>query len=258
MNLAPLSKRSNFEGILSRSEGTVNRFSTQCIKICIVCGEFSLCVPSLLCYNNRDLRILHAVGPAWVDGGMERGEDMQTAELAILDWVQTHLRCGFLDAVLPVISRLSDHGEIWIVLAAVLLVTKKHRWAGVSVALALLLDLVVCNGLLKPLIGRIRPFQVNAAVELLIRAPLDASFPSGHTAASLTAVTALWRAGGAPKWLRWAALALAVVIALSRIYLYVHWPTDVLGGVALGAVLGWTGACLAGRLRRRLGAPEKR
>lgn len=188
---------------------------------------------------------------------MERGEDMQTAELAILDWVQTNLRCGFLDAVLPVISRLSDHGEIWIVLAAVLLVTKKHRWAGVSVALALLLDLVVCNGLLKPLIGRLRPFQINTAIELLTQAPLDASFPSGHTAASLTAVTALWRAGGAPKWLRWAALALAVVIALSRIYLYVHWPTDVLGGAVLGAVLGWMGAWLASRLRRRLCGPGR-
>lgn len=182
---------------------------------------------------------------------------MQTLELAILDWVQANLRCGFLDVVLPAISRLSDHGEIWILLAAVLLVTKKYRWAGVSVGLALMLDLVVCNGLLKPLIGRIRPFQVNTAIELLTRAPLDASFPSGHTAASFTAVTALWRAGSVPGWLRWAALALAVVIALSRIYLYVHWPTDVLGGAALGAALGWLGAWLAARLRRRLGGSRQ-
>ena len=55
-----------------------------------------------------------------------------------------------------------------------------------------------------------------------------------------------------PKWLRWPALALAVVIALSRIYLYVHWPTDVLGGAALGAALGWAGAWLTSRLRSRL------
>ena len=182
---------------------------------------------------------------------------MQTLELAILDWVQANLRCGFLDVVLPAISRLSDHGEIWILLAAVLLVTKKYRWAGVSVGLALMLDLVVCNGLLKPLIGRIRPFQVNTAIELLTRAPLDASFPSGHTAASFTAVTALWRTGGVPGWLRRAALALAAVIALSRIYLYVHWPTDVLGGAALGAALGWLGAWLAARLRRRLGGSRQ-
>ena len=149
---------------------------------------------------------------------------MQAMELAILDWVQTNLRCGFLDGVLPAITRLSDHGEIWIVLAAVLLITKKYRWAGVSVT----------------------------AIALLVPPPGDASFPSGHTAASFTAVTALWCAGGVPKWLRWPALALAVVIALSRIYLYVHWPTDVLGGAALGAALGWAGAWLTSRLRSRL------
>lgn len=181
---------------------------------------------------------------------------MQTMELAILDWVQANLRCGFLDTVLPVITRLSDHGEIWILLAAVLLVTKKYRWAGVSVALALILDLAVCNGFLKPLIGRVRPFQVNTAIELLVAAPGDASFPSGHTAASFTAVTALWLAGGVPKWLRRAALGLAAAIALSRIYLYVHWPTDVLGGAVLGAALGWMGARLAGRIRGLRGPEE--
>ena len=178
---------------------------------------------------------------------------MQTMELAILDWIQANLRCGLLDTVLPVITRLSDHGEIWILLAAVLLVTKRYRWAGVSVALALILDLAVCNGFLKPLIGRIRPFRVNAAIELLVAAPGDASFPSGHTAASFTAVTALWLAGGVPKWLRWAALSLAVVIALSRLYLYVHWPTDVLGGALLGAALGWAGARIVRAVRGRTG-----
>ena len=181
---------------------------------------------------------------------------MQAMELAVLDWVQANLRCGFLDAVLPAITRLSDHGEIWILLAAVLLLTKKYRWAGVSVALALILNLAVCNGWLKPLIGRIRPYEVNTAIRLLVPAPGDASFPSGHTAASFTAVTALWRAGGVPKWLRWGALVLAAVIALSRLYLYVHWPTDVLGGAVLGAALGWLGAWLAARLRR-LGGPAR-
>ena len=90
---------------------------------------------------------------------------MQTAELAVLDWIQAHLRCGFLDAVLPVVSWTCNHGEIWILLAAVLLLWKKHRWTGVSVSFALILDLVCCNMILKPLVGRIRPFAVNTAVE---------------------------------------------------------------------------------------------
>ena len=173
---------------------------------------------------------------------------MQTAELAVLDWIQTHLRCGFLDAVLPVISWTCDHGEIWILLAAVLLFWKKHRWTGVSVSFALILDLICCNMILKPLVGRIRPFAVNTAVELLTAPPADASFPSGHTAASFAAVFAL-RASGSPLWKP--AAVLASVIAFSRLYLYVHWPTDVLGGILVGAVVGWAGARLGDALRRR-------
>ena len=173
---------------------------------------------------------------------------MQTAELAVLDWIQTHLRCGFLDAVLPWISWTCDHGGIWILLAAVLLFWKKHRWTGVSVSFALILDLICCNMILKPLVGRIRPFAVNTAVELLTAAPTDASFPSGHTAAGFAAVFAL-RASGSPLWKP--AAVLASVIAFSRLYLYVHWPTDVLGGILVGAVAGWAGARLADALRRR-------
>ena len=175
---------------------------------------------------------------------------MQTAELAVLDWIQTHLRCGFLDAVLPVISWTCDHGEIWILLAAVLLFWKKHRRTGVSVSFALILDLICCNMILKPLVGRIRPFAVNTAVELLTAPPADASFPSGHTAASFAAVFAL-RASGSPLWKP--AAVLASVIAFSRLYLYVHWPTDILGGIVVGAVVGTAGAWIAKRLRKKLG-----
>ena len=161
---------------------------------------------------------------------------MQAMELYILDWIQTHLRCGLLDAVLPVISWTCNHGELWILLALCLVIYKRTRRQGWTVATALVLDLVCCNLLLKPLIGRIRPFAVNTAVELLIPPPLDASFPSGHTAASFAAVFAL-RASGSPLWKP--ALAVAAAIAFSRLYLYVHWPSDVLGGALLGAFLGW-------------------
>lgn len=170
---------------------------------------------------------------------------MQTMELLILDWLQTHLRCGFLDAALPVISWSANHGEIWILLALVLVLRKSSRRQGWTVALALVLDLVCCNLLLKPLIGRVRPFVVNPAVELLVSPPLDASFPSGHTAASFAAVFAL-RGSGNPLWKP--ALAVAVLIAFSRLYLYVHWPSDVLGGALLGAFLGWAAARTSARV----------
>ena len=164
---------------------------------------------------------------------------MQTVELAILDWIQAHLRCGFLDIVLPAISRTADHGELWIILAAVLLLLRTQRKYGAAMACGLVLDLVSCNMLLKPLVGRIRPFAVHPVVELLIPPPLDAAFPSGHTAASFAAVFAL-KTAGSPLWKP--ALAVAVVMAFSRLYLYVHWPSDVRAGALLGAAVGWAGA----------------
>jgi len=167
---------------------------------------------------------------------------MQALELSILDWIQANLRCGFLDAVLPVASRICDHGEVWIVLAVLLLLDKRIRKTGLCLAVSLVLDLVCCNLVLKPLVGRIRPFAVNPGVALLTPPPLDASFPSGHTAASFTAASALWTANST---MRWPSLILAVVISLSRLYLYVHWPTDVLAGAVLGIVLGFVGTKLA-------------
>lgn len=177
---------------------------------------------------------------------------MQAVELAVLDWIQAHLRCGLLDAALPVISWTCDHGELWVLLAAVLLLLKGQRRRGAAVACALALDLVSCNLILKPLIGRVRPFAVNPAVELLAAPPLDASFPSGHTAASFAAVFAL-RAAGSPLWRP--ALAAAVVIAFSRLYLYVHWPSDVLGGALLGAAVGWAGAKVVEKAAKKSAEP---
>ena len=174
---------------------------------------------------------------------------MQGMELAVLDWIQIHLRCGFLDAAMPLISRLADHGEIWILLALALLTIKGQRLYGGAVAFGLALDLIACNLVLKPLVGRLRPFLLNPDLALLIAPPGDGSFPSGHTAVSFAAAFAL-KAAGSPLWKP--ALALAVLIAFSRLYLYVHWPSDVLGGAVLGMAVGWMGARAAMLLAQRL------
>ena len=175
---------------------------------------------------------------------------MQALEFAILDGIRSLLRCGLLDILMTAVSAICNHGEVWILLAAVLLCFKKTRRAGVTVAAALALDLVVCNGILKPLFDRVRPCMVNPTAELLTACPTDASFPSGHTAASFAAVSAL-RAAGSRLWMP--GLVLASLIAFSRLYLYVHYPTDILGGILLGWALGYAARALVwktGKLRR--------
>ena len=159
-------------------------------------------------------------------------------ELQILDALQT-IHNPVLDTLMCAITRLGDAGIFWILLCMVLLILPKTRKSGVILMAALLVDLVICNGILKPLVHRIRPFDVKTGIELLVKRPMDYSFPSGHTAASFASVMALYLAGEKKIWI--SSLGLAVLIAFSRLYLYVHYPTDVLGGVVAGLAAGALG-----------------
>ena len=168
-------------------------------------------------------------------------------EFQILDALQT-IHNPVLDTIMCAITRLGDAGIIWILLCIVLLVLPKTRKSGVILMAALLVDLVICNGILKPLVHRIRPFDVKTGIELLVNRPTDYSFPSGHTAASFASVMALYLAGEKKLWIP--TLVLAVLIAFSRLYLYVHYPTDVLGGIAVGAAAGALGYWLVKKVEK--------
>lgn len=172
-------------------------------------------------------------------------------DFAILDFIANRVRCGVLDALVPLVTHLGDGGWFWIALAVVLLIPKNTRKYGVAVALALIFDLILCNVTIKPLVQRVRPYDIRQGIELLISAPHDYSFPSGHTAASFAAAGALlfMKAKG-----RIPALILAVIIGLSRLYLYVHYPSDVVCGAILGLVCGFLGCYLA----RKTGFFEKK
>lgn len=169
-------------------------------------------------------------------------------ELRFLDFLQT-IHTPLLDKILAFITSLGNAGIIWIVLAVVLLILPKTRKTGIIVAAALLMDLVLCNLILKNLVARVRPYDTNTAIAILIKKPLDFSFPSGHTAASFAAMTALFLAKMKKAWI--AALILAVLIAFSRLYFYVHYPTDVLGGAVVGILSGIIGYAIVEKIDKR-------
>ena len=157
-------------------------------------------------------------------------------EIKILDMIQNlHTTVG--DHFFIGITKLGDAGIIWIFLTILLLILPKMRKYGLAMLVGLCIDVIVCNGLLKNLVARTRPCDVNTAIQLLISHPTDYSFPSGHTAASFTAVAALYFSGDKKIWK--AAIVLGILIAFSRMYLYVHYPTDILGGILVGIFSGF-------------------
>lgn len=171
-------------------------------------------------------------------------------EIHILNGIQS-MRTPIGDAVIPLITKLGDAGMIWLLLSVALLLNPKTRKSGAIVAAAICVDVVLCNGILKNLFRRIRPCDVNTSIQLLVVRPDDFSFPSGHTAASFAAVAALKLAGEKKLWMP--ALALAACIAFSRLYLYVHYPTDILGGIAVGIFAGYAGRWIVNPLWKKRG-----
>ncbi|MGN0169034.1 MAG: phosphatase PAP2 family protein, partial [Acetatifactor sp.] len=143
-------------------------------------------------------------------------------DLGILNLMQVNCRGPILDSVIPFITKLGDGGIIWLLGSLVLLVIPQMRKTGIAMLLSLALEVLCCNVILKPLVGRVRPCDVNSAVQLLIERPTDFSFPSGHTGASFAAVSALFFSKNR-LWVP--SLVLAILIAFSRLYLYVHYPS---------------------------------
>ena len=174
---------------------------------------------------------------------------MLSFEFAILDWIQANLRNPIMDLLMPAITTLGNSGLIWIILAGILILMPKYRKVGVAVMAGLVLEVICCNLVLKPLVARVRPCDVNTAVQLLVVRPDDFSFPSGHTAASFAAASAL-SFSRSRLWIP--SLVLAVLIAFSRLYLYVHYPTDILAGALLGVMAGWAGRWVSAYANEKL------
>lgn len=200
-------------------------------------------------------------------------------EFQFLNWIQDTLRSPFWDGFWSFITKFGDAGIFWIVLSLCLFIPKRTRKVAHMSSFALLLGVIIGNVILKNVIGRSRPFWIDnnhpfsrvamtvrdgitqyalghksittelpdgrSTIELLVKAPSDYCFPSGHTQASFAASTSIFiwnRKYGIP------ALVLAVLVAFSRMYLYVHYPTDILGGIISGVVCACISAFICSKL----------
>lgn len=162
-------------------------------------------------------------------------EAIQAFDVTILNAIQSALKCDFFDGFVVFINYLTTSGIIWIVAGILLLFFKKTRAAGIVLLAALAVGFLTGDVILKHLVNRPRPFLSNSNVVLLIEAPSGSSFPSTHSCLAAAATTVLL---AKKRALGFIALALTVCIAFSRLYLYVHYPTDVLCGLLLGVLCG--------------------
>lgn len=156
---------------------------------------------------------------------------IQRFDNTILLFIKNNMHNSIMDKVMVIITSLGNMGLIWIVISVLLIINKKYRNVGIMTLVALILSTILGEGILKHLVQRVRPSSDIPAVNLLIAKPLSYSFPSGHTASAFAAARIL------AKYFKdhsQGIFILAFLIAFSRLYLYVHYPTDVLAGIILG------------------------
>ena len=161
---------------------------------------------------------------------------IQNFDFMILDFIQSNIKNVFFDKIMPFITYLGSGGVIWIVIALILLFLKNYRLCGIEMITGLLTGLLIGNIILKNLIMRNRPCWINENIDMLISIPKDYSFPSGHTMSGFCCAVILLcfdKRIGIP------AIALASIIAFSRLYLYVHFPTDILAGGIIGCIIAF-------------------
>ena len=171
-------------------------------------------------------------------------------EFVILNFIQDNIRNPVLDKIMPFISMLGALGIVWIVWTIICLITKKYRRLGTRLSAALILTLIVCSGILKPIVSRLRPYELNSTIQLTVKPEFDTSFPSGHTFFAFSVATVCFMYN---KQLGIIMYLFAFLMAFSRLYLYVHFPTDVIFGAVFGIITG----IIAGKLENYIFEKEQ-
>ena len=177
-------------------------------------------------------------------------ETLLNLDGGFLLFLQESVRNPILDSIMIFITSLGNGGMIWIAATILLLIPKKTRKAGVMSAVALLGSLIINNNIVKNIVQRPRPFVTFTDLQIIIPTPSEFSFPSGHTSSSFAAAAVFYR--HLPKKLGLPAVILAGLIGFSRLYVGVHYPTDVIAGVLMGILLSYLAEYLVNLFVKKL------
>ena len=170
-------------------------------------------------------------------------------EFYILNYIQNNFKTDWMDKLMVCVSLIGTLSLIWVLIGVVCLSFRQTRKLGRSLACSLILNLVVGSLIIKLIVGRIRPCVLNNTVDILVKIPIDPSFPSGHTMQAFAASTIIFIYN---KWLGLLAFAFSCLMAFSRMYLYVHFPTDVMSGAIFGIIF----AIIAYKIEKMISTPE--
>jgi len=154
----------------------------------------------------------------------------------IILFVNENFRCKFFDIVMPFITSAGNCGFIWIIIDILLLCKKSTRKYGIIMTISLLGCVVIGNIILKPIVKRQRPFDVFTYINILIKKPTDFSFPSGHTMSAFSAATVICFINNKIGCIF---VFIALIVAYSRLYLFVHFPTDIIFGAIIGIIIAY-------------------
>lgn len=177
-------------------------------------------------------------------------DTLQNLDGGFLLFLQGSVRNQVLNSIMIFITSLGDGGMIWIAATILLLIPKKTRKIGIMSAVALLGSLIINNNIVKNIVQRPRPFVTFTDLQIIIPTPSEFSFPSGHTSSSFAAAAVFYRY--LPKKLGIPSVILAGLIGFSRLYVGVHYPTDVIAGAIMGISLSYMAEFLVSFVSRKL------
>ena len=161
-------------------------------------------------------------------------EVINTWDSNILLYIQENIRNDILNIFFSNFTKLGNNGILWITLAIIFMCFKKTRKIGLVLSFSLLLGFIFTNLILKNLVARTRPFYTITGLETLVPYPRDYSFPSGHTTSSFSVCTVLFMMLN--KKYSFIFLIFATLMGFSRLYVGVHYPTDVIFGLIIGVL----------------------